>query len=58
MKHAAAPDDLAANTAFAPITTLLDASNAAYTLHEHALIIDQHSFGVARQTFIKMRIKN
>ncbi len=36
MKHAAAPDALAASTAFARITTLLDASNAAYTLHEHA----------------------
>lgn len=36
MKHAAAPDALAANTAFACITTLLDASHAAYTLHEHA----------------------
>ena len=36
MKHAVAPDALAADTAFARITTLLEASNAAYTLHEHA----------------------
>lgn len=36
MMHAAAPDALAANAAFARITALLDASNAAYTLHEHA----------------------
>lgn len=36
MKHAADPETLAANTAFARITALLDANNAAYTLHEHA----------------------
>ncbi|HHY57422.1 MAG TPA: hypothetical protein GYA08_18520 [Chloroflexi bacterium] len=36
MTHAAAPDAPAANAAFAHITALLDASNAAYTLHEHA----------------------
>ncbi len=36
MTHTAVPDALAANAAFARITALLNASNAAYTVHEHA----------------------